>query len=37
MKKRKSTIYTDKDKSMKVKSIANKNKIIYRRMAVRHM
>lgn len=36
MKKRKSTIYTDKDKSMKVKSIANKNKIIYRRMAGRH-
>ena len=35
-KKRKSTLYINKDKSIKVKAIANKNKIIYRRMAGRH-
>lgn len=35
-KRRKPIFYTNKDKSMKVKAIANKNKIIYRRMVGRH-
>lgn len=36
MKKKRKSTYNDKSKSMRVKAIANKNKITYRRMAGRH-
>lgn len=36
MKNKKRLLTTDKDKTMKVKAISNKNKIIHRRMAGRH-